>query len=130
MCQLSNGEHYEMIDNDQTPLIAHQIQKTINKYVTKGLIIPQPLGVAQFYNLLKILKDLTKPLGQPIMSGKNHCSEYLSQYVDLVLNTPHHSIILQRYQSSTGDTKTTGPAIQCYPYHCRCHSALHQHSQF
>ena len=94
MRQLNNGAHYTKITSDESPRIAQQIQRTISKYINKGLIkeqvaeliIPPDYRPARFYCLMKIHKDIDKPPGRPIMSGNAHVTERLSEFIDREIN--------------------------------------------
>ena len=92
--QLENGDHYQKIDSDTTPIIAQQIKTLLKKYTDKGLIkeelaqilTPKKYRAARFYVLPKVHKDIQQPPGRPIMGACLHPTELLSKYIDRELN--------------------------------------------
>ena len=52
----------------------------------RDIIVPEKYRPARFYCLVKVHKGLENPPGRPIMSGNNHTTERLSEYVDREIN--------------------------------------------
>ena len=93
--QINNPQHYTPADITLQE-IQEKIRRLCNKYIHEGSL-PQDSAIhiiqtkprpARFYLLPKIHKSLSNPPGRPIMSGNNHPTEKLSEYVDFHLK-PH-----------------------------------------
>jgi hypothetical protein len=106
--QLNNQDHYEKLDVDTSNLIRNNIQQATSSYNQSGLLSKKAFNIinkpgtrpAKFYTLPKIHKSLENPPGRPIMSGNNHPTEMLSQFVDLHINP-----MLKHIGSYIKDTK-------------------------
>jgi hypothetical protein len=92
--QLNNEQHYTKLDADTSDLIRKNIKTATEIYTQHNLLSKKAADIinkpntrpAKFYTLPKIHKSLSHPPGRPIMSGNNHHTELLSQYVDLHIN--------------------------------------------
>ncbi|KAJ8027654.1 hypothetical protein HOLleu_32855 [Holothuria leucospilota] len=99
--QLSNKDFYIQVDSDPTETYHRELMslvKTFNNAETQELVlslIPPLLQAGTFYTI-PILHKLVPP-GRPIISGKGTLTEYISGFIDSILQRlmPHIPSYLQ-----------------------------------
>ncbi|XP_066441337.1 uncharacterized protein [Eleutherodactylus coqui] len=107
--QLSDTLVYEVLTSDPTSTVRSQLKLVLDQARSDGLIDQQLLEfmypeypiLAKIYTIPKVHKDIQRPPGRPIVSGRGSLFNNVSRFLDVILR--QHATEATSYIKDTSD---------------------------